>query len=52
MATGTPQRKIAMEDHGDMPIEDFTHGLYRNILSIKVAMWILVALEFGKYFIW
>ena len=41
-----------MEDHGEMPIEDFTHGLYRNVKSIKVALWIIATLELGKYFLW
>ena len=41
-----------MQDHGEMPIEDFTHGLYRNVQSIKVALWLIFAAEFGKYFLW
>ena len=40
-----------MEDHGEMPLEDFTHGLYRNIMSVKYALWILVALEIARYFL-
>ena len=38
-----------MEDHGDMPIEDFTHGLYKNIVIIKWAMIALIALEILTY---
>ena len=34
-----------MEDHGEMPIEDFTHGLYRNVQLIKWALFVLIILE-------
>lgn len=33
-----------MEDHGELPIEDFTHGLYQNVLAIKVALWVIIGL--------
>ncbi len=33
-----------MEDHGELPIEDFTHGLYKNVIHIKVSLWIIVML--------
>jgi len=38
-----------MEDHGDMPIEDFTHGLYRNVLAIKIGIFILIAVEMARF---
>ena len=40
-----------MEDHGEMPIEDFTHGLYRNVRAIKIGIFILIAVEMARYVI-
>jgi hypothetical protein len=48
----TKENKVSQEDYGDLPIEDFTHGLYQNVKSIKVALWLIFAAEFGKYFLW
>ena len=39
------KEKMMQEDYGDMDVEDFTHGLFHNLKSVKVALWILVALE-------
>ncbi len=38
-----------MEDHGELPIEDFTHGIYKNIQNIKYALWVLIVLEITRY---
>jgi hypothetical protein len=42
---GTHNKENVMEDHGDMPIEDFTHGLYKNVIHIRNALWLIAALE-------
>lgn len=43
------------QDYGEMPMEDFTHGLYKNIKSIKHVLWfILIALiaNLGYWVAW
>jgi len=34
------------EDYGDLPLEDFTHGLYENVKHIKYGIWMAVFLLF------
>ena len=41
----TLRRKIVEhEDFGDMPLEDFTHGLYKNVKRIAFAAEIIAGL--------
>lgn len=39
---------MSEEDYGNMPIEDFTHGIYESLNQIRLAMWMLVGFEFIK----
>ena len=41
-----------MDKHAEKSVDDFEHWLSKTLVSIKVGVWILVLLEFGKYFLW
>jgi len=41
-----------MDKHADKSVVDFEYWLSKNLTSIKVGVWVLVLLEFGKYFLW
>ena len=31
------------QDYGDLPIDDFTHGLYKNVENMKTLMyWVVI----------
>lgn len=32
------------EDYGDLPLEDFTHGLYKNVKRIALATEVIAGL--------
>lgn len=36
------------KDYGEMPLEDFTHKLMQNIISLNIGIWILVGIEVGR----
>ena len=38
-----------MEDHGEMPIEDFTHGLFRNIMIIRWLLTVILIVELADW---
>jgi len=44
-----------MQDYGELPLEDFTHGLYRNIQAIKYLLWfnlIALCVNLGYWVLW
>lgn len=46
---------MSKEDYGELPLEDFTHGLYKNVLAIKHLLWFnLIALtaNLGYWILW
>lgn len=38
-----------MEDYGDMPIEDFTQGLYKNVLYIRYILTVILIVQIADW---